>query len=283
MNEQEIYLPQWQALSNQRRLDIFRQIIRYFVRPLWPVTNIRSLKMQYGQITIDSCQADLNQQTFIFVPGNLQGHFADGIKAISPFMIARTATTADLWLIGELNTITGEIQGDQAALKPYVSEIDAFLYRRKHSLDPFTTTHQFTEAGQLFFQTIAGDNIELAVRKNWSYRELRHHLRAVGCNLATQNQWEYSANGNLSPFELPINQDWLTTDYYQTGYGVAFPTAQNHELLNDSGIVKANPFAVEVDSKEIVAQLINADLEIDLPETLTADFVYRPVINVQLD
>ena len=40
---------------------------------------------------------------------------------------------------------------------------------------------------------------------------------------------------------------------------------------------------MEVDSKEIVAQLINADLEIDLPETLTTDFVYRPVINVQLD
>ncbi|WP_125607634.1 hypothetical protein [Lapidilactobacillus bayanensis] len=283
MNEQEIYLPQWQELSNQRRLDIFQQIIRYFVRPLWPVTNIRPLKMQFGQTTIVSCQADLNYQTFIFVPGNLAGQFADGVKAISPFMIARTATAANLLLIGELNVVNGEVNGDQALLKPFASEIDAFLYRRRNSLDPFVKASQTEATSRLVFQETRAEHLSLYVQKDWSYVALRRQLRSVGCNLATKNQWEYSTTGDLTPFELPINQDWQTPDYYQSGYGAAFTTTKNQELLNDPGIVKANPFQIDTSSTTAVLKSINTDYDINLPTNLTPNFVYRPVINVQLD
>lgn len=283
MNENEIYLPQWQQLSDQRRLAIFRQIIRYFVRPLWPVTNIRPLKMQFGETRIDSCQADLNYQTFIFVPGNLTGQFNDGVKSISPFMIARTATAANLWFVGELNPVTGEVNGDQTLLKPYADEIDAFLYRRRNSLDPFATPTQQQSVKELVFQESEAANVALYVHKNWSYAELRRNLRAVGCNLPTHNQWEYSASGNLVPFELPINQDWQTAQFYQSGYGVAFSTAKGQELLNDPGLVKTNPFQLDPSSTTSVANLINVNYELDLPAILPAEFSYRPVINVQLD
>lgn len=283
MNESEIYLPLWQDLTDERRLDIFRQILRYFVRPLWPVTNIRLLKMQYGQMTINTCQADLNYQTFIFVPGNLSANFAGEEKAISPFMIARAATPSNLLFMGHLNVVTGEVVGDQRRLKSFTNEIDAYVYRRRHSLDPFTDMTETAQVDQIIFQETEAESISLYLQKHWQYADLRQELRAVGCNFATKNQWEYSAVGNLNPFELPINQDWTTTRYYQTGFGVGFEPAKNYELLNDRGIVKANPFQLETNSAATVETIVYADVDAAFPEFLTSAYLYRPVISVQLD
>ncbi|GEL13334.1 hypothetical protein FC15_GL001482 [Lapidilactobacillus concavus DSM 17758] len=285
MNENELYLPTWQELSESRQRTLFEQVLRYFINPLWQVTDIRPLIMQYRRQLLQSFQVELNGQTFLFVPGNLTAHLNSDVVAVSPFMITRTAVNANLYYLGELDMVTGESFGHTRELKSYQSEIEIYLSQinRQPSLDPFATPPQVIQTDHLTFGTTESETVPIYLQQDWSYAELRQALRRDGGNLPTPNQWQAAVTAGFKTFEVPVQQDWSSAVYEQFGYGMAFQQAQPWELLDDVAIVKPNPLSIGIsDERELGEALaVNGDRE-----TLAVAFeemAYRIVFNVQLD
>ena len=285
MNENDLYLPTWREISDQRRQLIFEQVLRYFINPLWHVANIRPLQMQYRNQTLLTCQADLNGQTFVFVPGNLRANLNGEEVAVSPFLIARTAVNANHYYLGELNVVNGETFGQMKLLREYQSEIDDYLLRtrQKASLNPFATPPTTIQTEHLTFGTTESESVPIYLQEKWSYSDLRQFLRRNGCNLPTRNQWEYAATAGVAKFELPLNQDLHSVIYDQMGYGVAFKQARQWELLDDPELIKQNPLFVETSDERELASALFQQYAATYEPILTENLAYRPVFNVQLD
>lgn len=272
-NETSLNWETWIHLDPKAQKLIFEQVLRYFIHPLWTVKAIRPLTLGLNR----TFQAELNGQTFFLMPGL---DATEARRAVHPFLITRQAVAVNQQVLGQLDYITGELNGDQRMFKQFAPQIQAYLNPTTQSLDPFEKEKTESTAPLTFVnQADHEGKVLVLLEKTWSYAQLRQSLRRYGTDLPTCNQWEGAALVDFTHYRPQSSESTAVL-----GLGMTFTTKFKHELLNDVALQKNNPFIGPVDSDLAILydRLIEVKPATNTP-LLTADYGYRTVIPIQLD
>ncbi|MBO3092238.1 hypothetical protein J5F27_09930 [Schleiferilactobacillus harbinensis] len=87
MNPQQLNRPTWEQLTGEQQHLLFTQILRYFVNPLLPTTEIAPVRITVQGKNFASQTVMIAGQRYIFVPGQLQaqlGYQVTGQEVLTP-------------------------------------------------------------------------------------------------------------------------------------------------------------------------------------------------------
>jgi hypothetical protein len=62
----------WKNLTAEVKSQLFQQVVMYFVSPLKEITDVHAIKTSYAGIKCDTFELTIDEEPFVFVPGNAE-------------------------------------------------------------------------------------------------------------------------------------------------------------------------------------------------------------------
>ncbi|MCH4171843.1 MAG: hypothetical protein LKF36_11515 [Lactobacillus sp.] len=307
-----LQLTQWEQLNDGQKRHQFQQLLRYFVSPLLPISQIRPYHYGFKGYQFNSYQALIAGFDFVFIPGDAQAKLGlspqrihdlmatlpEASQSISqqllgqqtfdmaPMLVAKTPVALKRQPQGMIAIKTGEFFGDPLFAKRRQDDIQNTLgHLRQTTTDPDTQQLPKQIVNAASISTLMADQRYYQVttkRPEQTPDQLSQALSQQGMTLL--DHWDYLYLRNTKyPSIFPWGNAYQVPTWpvaQETYFGLTYPLALNQAELLTQGLVGTRSQASKVDQAlSLSPYYLNT---LDLAQFNADQIFYRPQIAIVL-
>ncbi|GAF39886.1 hypothetical protein FC83_GL000326 [Agrilactobacillus composti DSM 18527 = JCM 14202] len=307
-----LQLPQWNQLTDADKRHQFQQLLRYFVSPLLPISQIRPYHYRFKGYQFNSYQAFIAGFDFVFIPGDAQVKLGlrpqrihdlmatlpdDGDQVrrqlltqqtldMAPMLVVKTPVVLSQQPQGVIAIKTGEFFGDPLFAKRRQGDIQNTLMQLQQTTsDPDTQQLPKQIINPWSISTLMADQAYYQVttkRPDQTPEQLSQALSQQGMTLL--DHWDYLYLRNTKyPQIFPWGNAYQTPTWpvaLDTYFGLTYPLGVNQAELLTQGLVGTSG---QVSGSRQALSLSPYYLNTQAAAEFTAaQIFYRPMISIVL-